>query len=150
MNAVSGIAPVASSSRWASSAALESASSVAAPKKTESTVKTDSHLHSKTVAATAETAKAAQVTSAAPPSVPASTAVSTEAKPVSVAAAATQKDLPLGLLQSVSKPDTKNGQATLDYQTLRLALESGNMTAAQQAYLRLQNDLSLPQFAASA
>ena len=54
-------------------------------------------------------------------------------------------DLPLGLLQSVIQPPASNPQANLDYQNLRTALDSDNLTAAQQAYLRLQTDLYMPQ-----
>jgi hypothetical protein len=58
--------------------------------------------------------------------------------------AAAQTNLPLGLLQSVNQPPANNATASLDYHDLRIALQSGNLAAAQQAYLRLQNDLTLP------
>ena len=54
-------------------------------------------------------------------------------------------DLPLGLLQSVAQPPASNAQAGLDYHDLRTALDSDNLAAAQQAYLRLQTDLYMPQ-----
>ena len=54
-------------------------------------------------------------------------------------------DLPLGLLQSVVQPPASNAQAGLDYHDLRTALDSGNVNAAQLAYLRLQTDLYMPQ-----
>jgi hypothetical protein len=58
-------------------------------------------------------------------------------------APATQSGLPEGLLLSVSAPAPSNSQATVDYRSLRTALQSGNLTAAQQAYTRLQIDLEL-------
>ena len=54
-------------------------------------------------------------------------------------------DLPLGLLQSVIQPPASNAQANLDYSELRTALDADNLTVAQQAYLRLQTDLYMPQ-----
>jgi len=59
-------------------------------------------------------------------------------------------DLPLGLLQSVGQPPASNAQANLDYSALRTALDADNLTAAQQAYLRLQTDLYMPQLSAMA
>ena len=59
-------------------------------------------------------------------------------------------DLPLGLLQSVIQPPASNPQANLDYSEMRTALNSDNLTAAQQAYLRLQTDLYMPQLSAMA
>ena len=59
-------------------------------------------------------------------------------------------DLPLGLLQSVAQPPSSNSQANLDYSEMRTALNSDNLTAAQQAYLRLQTDLYMPQLSAMA
>jgi hypothetical protein len=58
-------------------------------------------------------------------------------------ASTTQQGLPQGLLISVSAPSSSNSQATSDYRALRTALQSGNLTAAQQAYTRLQIDLEL-------
>ena len=60
-------------------------------------------------------------------------------------AVAQTTDLPLGLLQSVLQPPASNAQANLDYLNLRTALDADNLTAAQQAYLRLQTDLYMPQ-----
>jgi hypothetical protein len=51
--------------------------------------------------------------------------------------------LPLGLLMAVSQPSGDNLRAGLDYAALRNALKSNNLTAAQQAYTRLQSDLLL-------
>jgi hypothetical protein len=51
--------------------------------------------------------------------------------------------LPLGLLMSVGQPSGGNARAGLDYAVLRNALRSDNLTAAQQAYTRLQSDLLL-------
>ena len=64
------------------------------------------------------------------------------AKP-SQPATTSDPNLPFGLLQSATQPPASNAQASLDYDDLRLAMQSGNRTAAQQAYLRLQTDLSL-------
>ena len=47
----------------------------------------------------------------------------------------------MGLLESVTQPAASNAQAALDYHDLRTNLDSGNLAAAQQAYLRLQTDL---------
>jgi hypothetical protein len=47
------------------------------------------------------------------------------------------------LLLSVGQPSAGNVVASLDYQHMRMALNSGNLVAAQQAYLRLQSDLLL-------
>jgi len=66
------------------------------------------------------------------------------------AATAMPTDLPLGLLQSVGQPPASNAQANLDYSALRTALDADNLTAAQQAYLRLQTDLYMPQLSAMA
>jgi len=52
--------------------------------------------------------------------------------------------VPLGVLQTVSEPAASDMVASLDYHALRMALQSGNFTVAQQAYLRLQGDLNLP------
>lgn len=49
----------------------------------------------------------------------------------------------MGLLLSVAQPSGSNRRADLDYQALRIALQSDNITAAQQAYVRLQSDLLL-------
>jgi hypothetical protein len=57
----------------------------------------------------------------------------------------TTSDLPLGLLQSVVQPPSSNSQASLDYSEMRTDLDSNNLTAAQQAYLRMQTDLYMPQ-----
>ncbi len=64
------------------------------------------------------------------------------AKTVTVANPLTQ-DLTMGLLMSVSQPSGGNSDASLDYQSLRIALESDNLSAAQTAYERLQSDLLL-------
>ena len=58
-------------------------------------------------------------------------------------APADSQTVPLGLLMSVSQPAGGNLPAGLDYDALRTALRSDNVTAAQQAYARLQNDLLL-------
>lgn len=42
---------------------------------------------------------------------------------------------------SSSQPFGKNSQANTDYQKLTSALQSGNLSTAQQAYASLQNDL---------
>jgi hypothetical protein len=62
---------------------------------------------------------------------------------VQSSASITQQGLPEGLLLSVSQPSSSNSEATSDYRDLRIALQSGNLTAAQQAYTRLQIDLEL-------
>ena len=72
------------------------------------------------------------------------------ASSASTAAAVMPTDLPLGLLQSVSQPPSSNAQASLDYQDMRTALNADNLTAAQQAYMRLQTDLYMPQLSAVA
>ena len=54
-----------------------------------------------------------------------------------------QQNLPLGLLLSVGQPSGSNNQANTDYQSLRNALFSGNLAAAQKAYSRLQSDLEM-------
>lgn len=66
----------------------------------------------------------------------------------STSAAATENsennpNLPLGLLLSVSPPSAGNTSASSDYVVLQDALRSGNLAAAQQAYMRLQDDLQL-------
>lgn len=53
----------------------------------------------------------------------------------------TQPGLPLGFLLSVSRPASSNTVANTDYLDMQNALHSGNLAAAQQAYLRLQTDL---------
>jgi hypothetical protein len=58
-------------------------------------------------------------------------------------ASSTQQGLPEGLLMSVNAPTSSNSQATADYRDLRAALQSGDLTAAQQAYTRMQIDLEL-------
>jgi hypothetical protein len=55
----------------------------------------------------------------------------------------TLHDVPLGTLMAVSEPPGGNARAALDYQELRIALESNNLVAAQKAYANLQNDLML-------
>ena len=55
----------------------------------------------------------------------------------------TLHDVPLGTLMAVSEPSGGNARAALDYQELRIALESNNLAAAQKAYANLQNDLML-------
>jgi hypothetical protein len=59
------------------------------------------------------------------------------------------QSLPFGLLESASQPSANNVQASLDYDDLRTALTSGNLTAAQQAYLRMQSDLLMSHPAAA-
>jgi hypothetical protein len=56
--------------------------------------------------------------------------------------------VPLGVLQTVSAPASSDMVASLDYHDMRMALQSGNLATAQQAYLRLQGDLNLHQAAA--
>jgi hypothetical protein len=51
---------------------------------------------------------------------------------------------------SVNRPASQDIQASSDYDTMQNALRSNNLTAAQQAYLRLQNDLVLAQSAPAA
>jgi hypothetical protein len=55
----------------------------------------------------------------------------------------TLHDVPLGTLMAVREPSGSNARAALDYQELRIALESNNLAAAQKAYANLQNDLML-------
>lgn len=55
-----------------------------------------------------------------------------------------QKGLPLGILESANQPAASNFQANLDYDDLKTALQSGNLAAAQQAYMRMQSDVELP------
>ena len=55
----------------------------------------------------------------------------------------TLHDVPLGTLMAVNEPSSGNARAALDYQELRIALESNNLAAAQKAYANLQNDLML-------
>ena len=55
----------------------------------------------------------------------------------------TLHDVPLGTLMAVREPLGGNARAALDYQELRIALESNNLAAAQKAYANLQNDLML-------
>jgi len=55
----------------------------------------------------------------------------------------TLHDVPLGTLMAVREPSGSNARAALDYQELRIALESNNLAAAQKAYASLQNDLML-------
>jgi len=57
--------------------------------------------------------------------------------------ATTQPNLPLGLLLSTARPSATNSSAGTDYADLQNALRAGNLSAAQQAYRRLQNDLLL-------
>ena len=63
-------------------------------------------------------------------------------------------NVPLGLLLSVNRPSGANVQASTAYADLETDLRTGNLAAAQQAYLRLQSDLLLtspaPAAAASA
>ncbi len=59
------------------------------------------------------------------------------------------QQVPLGILQTASPPASGDLQATLDYADLRMALQSGNFSGAQQAYLRLQGDMAMPQAMAS-
>lgn len=70
------------------------------------------------------------------------------------AARTTQSDprqnLPFGLLLTVSQPAGNNSSANTDYQDLKSALLAGNLTAAQQAYIRLRGDLELPHSTSSA
>ena len=54
-----------------------------------------------------------------------------------------QTTLPLTVLLSVNQPATSNGQATMDYQAMESDLRWGNLTAAQEVYIRLQSDLLL-------
>jgi hypothetical protein len=61
----------------------------------------------------------------------------------------TQSNLPLGLLLTVRQPTANNVQAGEDYQNLQNDLRSGNLSAAQQAYLRLQTDLLMTNSAAT-
>jgi len=91
---------------------------------------------SQTVAATS----AKPVTSSASMQQP--KAVST---PQNTQPAAQQSSLPLGVLMSATPPSASNTQATLDYLDLRNALQSGNLTVAQQAYQRLQSDTEISQ-----
>lgn len=55
----------------------------------------------------------------------------------------TAQGVPVSLLMSVSRPTGNNMRANLDYEALKEAMGSGNLTAAQQAYVRLQTDLLL-------
>jgi hypothetical protein len=57
------------------------------------------------------------------------------------AAATTSQGLPESLLRLVSQPPAANSEATTDYQAMRIALETGNLSAAQRAYTRMQVDL---------
>jgi len=66
------------------------------------------------------------------------------------ASAATPTDLPMSLLLSVSRPSSSNGSATTDYDAMQSDLRSGNLAAAQQAYLRLQTDLLMTQASSAA
>jgi hypothetical protein len=63
---------------------------------------------------------------------------------------AAQQTVPLCLLLSASQPPANDIQAIFDYHDLRTALQSGNLTVAQQAYQRLQNDLMMADPAATA
>jgi len=54
---------------------------------------------------------------------------------------AAPQTLPLGLLLAVNQPSGNNFRAGLDYAALRNAIKSNDLTAAQQAYGRLQSDL---------
>jgi hypothetical protein len=63
--------------------------------------------------------------------------------PAQTAPTVPQQNVPLGLLLTISPPTANNIQATADYKLLRGALQSGNLTGAQQAYLRLQSDVLL-------
>lgn len=55
--------------------------------------------------------------------------------------AASPTSVPLGILLAVPQPSASNTLATSDYHQLHLDLVTDNLAAAQQAYLRLQNDL---------
>jgi hypothetical protein len=54
-----------------------------------------------------------------------------------------QQNIPMSLLLSASQPAKTNSLASTDYQELKSALVSGNLTVAQQAYIRLQSDLAM-------
>lgn len=58
--------------------------------------------------------------------------------------------LPLGMLLTVTRPATSSTLAGTDYADLQNALRTGNIAVAQQAYIRLQNDLLLTQPAQAA
>lgn len=62
---------------------------------------------------------------------------------VKTSPAAAAQNLPLDVLMSTSRPTAKSGPVVNDYEDLQGALRSGNLQAAQQAYLRLQHDLLL-------
>ena len=59
------------------------------------------------------------------------------------APSSTQPNLPLGLLLTVNRPSASDAPASGDYADLENALRAGNLASAQQAYVRLQNDLVL-------
>lgn len=58
-------------------------------------------------------------------------------------ASSVNPQLPLGLLLSVSPPPSSNASASSDYVAMQDALRTNNLPAAQQAYQRLQSDLTL-------
>jgi hypothetical protein len=54
------------------------------------------------------------------------------------------------MLLTVTRPATSSTLAGTDYADLQNALRTGNIAVAQQAYIRLQNDLLLTQPAQAA
>ncbi len=54
------------------------------------------------------------------------------------------------MLWSVNQPKASDHQATADYLAMRNDLVTGNLAAAQQSYLQMQNDLQVYQAAAGA
>lgn len=73
------------------------------------------------------------------------TQASSSSSPTQSAPQSIGPNLPVGLLLSVSQPSSSNSTATTDYDQMQNDLRSGNVTAAQQAYLRLQTDLLMTQ-----
>jgi len=68
----------------------------------------------------------------------------------SSASASVNPRLPLGLLLAVPPPASDNSAASSDYVAMQDALRANNLSAAQQAYQRLQGDLDMDPAAVSA
>jgi hypothetical protein len=81
-----------------------------------------------------------------------STAASTAASAVSFSSSGSSVNphLPLGLLLAVAPPASDNSAAGSDYMAMQDALRTNNLSAAQQAYQRLQGDLEMNPAAVSA